>query len=152
MALQIFISYSTKDLPTVDFVKTMLAGTSVEVYVAEYDLSPGTSISPTIAAKIKTCDLFIVLWSANSRTSDWVQQEIGIAKGHGRQIIPVVLTPGLQPPAFISDLKFLDVTKNPAAAFTWLRDNVVARASEKDKKDGVAILALGGALLWLFSR
>lgn len=93
MALQVFISYSTKDLPTVDFVKTMLAGTSVEVYVAEYDLPPGTPISPAIAAKIKTCDLFIVLWSANSRTSDWVQQEIGIAKGIGRQIIPVVLTP-----------------------------------------------------------
>ena len=88
----------------------------------------------------------------NSRTSDWVQQEIGIAKGNDRQIIPVVLTPGLQPPAFISDLKFLDVTRNPEAAFTWLRDNVVARASEKDKKDGVALLALGGALLWLFSR
>jgi hypothetical protein len=152
MALQVFISYSTKDLPTVDFVKTMLVGTSVEVYVAERDLSPGTSLSPAIAAKIKTCDLFIVLWSANSRTSDWVQQEIGIAKAHGRQIIPVVLTPGYHPPAFISDLKFLDVAKNPATAFTWLRDNVVARASEKDKKDRAAILALGGALLWLFSR
>src|SRR5450755_437980 len=101
MALQVFISYSTKDLPTVEFVKSMLADTSVEVYVAEYDLPPGTPIPVALISKIKTCDLFIVLWSANSRESEWVQQEIGIAKGNDKQIIPVVLHSGLHPPAFI---------------------------------------------------
>lgn len=93
MALKVFISYSTKDIQTVDFVRSILAGAPVEVFVAEYSVAPGTPLSPAIVTAIKQCNLFILLWSHNSRTSEWVPQEIGIAKGRNKQIIPVVLQP-----------------------------------------------------------
>lgn len=70
-------------------------------------------------------------------------QEIGIAKSESRQIIPVVLQPNLPLPGFISDLKYLDVPKNPQAAFTWLRDNVLSQAAEKKKQENAARLAIG---------
>jgi hypothetical protein len=152
MALKVFISYSTKDIETVNFVQSMLVGASLEVFVAEYSVAPGTSLSPTIVSAIKQCNLFILLWSHNSRASEWVPQEIGIAKSENKQIIPVVLHPGLPLPGFISDLKYLDVPKNPQGAFTWLRDNVLAQATEKQKQESAAWLAIGGALLWLLSR
>ena len=79
MSLKVFISYSTKDLHIVDFVRSILAGAPVEVFVAEYSVAPGTPLSPAIITAIKQCNLFILLWSHNSRASEWVPQEIGIA-------------------------------------------------------------------------
>jgi TIR domain len=152
MALKVFISYASPDLGVVNFVKSMLEVAPVEVYVAEYDLPPGASITPALLVKIKECDLFIVLWSMNSCASEWVLQEIGAARSQGKTIIPVMLQQGLKPPGFISDLKFLDVPRNPEAAFAWLRENVLTRASAKQKQEGVGVLAVFGALLWLLSR
>ncbi len=152
MALKLFISYSTKDIQTVDFVRSMLAGAPVEVFVAEYGVAPGTPLSPAIITAIKQCNLFILLWSYNSRASEWVPQEIGIAKSEGKKIIPVVLHPDLHLPGFISDLKYLDVPKNPQGAFAWLRDIVFSQATEKQKQESAAWLAISGVLLWLLSR
>ena len=152
MALKIFISYSTKDLHVVNFVQSMLAGSPVEVFVAEYSVHAGQPLSQSIIAAIKACDLFMLLWSKNSEQSDWVPQEIGIARGEGKQIIPVVLQSGLKLPGFISDLKYLDVPQDPQGAFTWLRDNVFARANQKQQQEAIAWLALGGAILWLLSK
>ncbi len=152
MALRVFISYSTEDRSTVDFVASILAGASVELYVADYSLPAGAPLSEAIVAAIKNCDLFIVLWSVNSHSSHWVSQEIGIARGENKQIIPVVLNSNLKPPAFIANLKYLDVPRNPEAAFTWLRDNVIARATEKQKKETLAWFAVGSAILWILSQ
>lgn len=152
MALKVFISYSTKDFLTVNFVRSLLASAPIEVFVAEYDVIPGTALSPAIITAIKQCDLFVLLWSQNSKESEWVPQEIGIAKSDNKQIIPVVLQTGMKLPGFISDLKYLDVPKNPPAAFTWLRDNMYARANEQQQRENLAWLAIGGALLWLFSQ
>jgi hypothetical protein len=152
VALKVFISYSTKDLHIVQFVQSMLVGAQVEAFVAEYDVAPGAVLAPSIVEKIMECDVFILLWTQNSRSSEWVPQEIGIAKGHNKQIIPVVLQRDLPLPGFIADLKYLDVPRDPQGAFTWLRDNLFARANEKQKQQTLAWFALGGALLWLFSQ
>ena len=152
MALKIFISYSSKDLSVVNFVRSMLIGSPVEVFIAEYSVAPGQSLSPSIISAIKLCDLFVLLWSKNSEDSQWVPQEIGIATAENKQIIPVVLQSGLKLPGFIGDLKYLDVPKDPQGAFTWLRDNVFAKANAKQQQEAVAWLAIGGALLWLLSR
>lgn len=152
MALRVFISYSTKDLQVVNFVKSMLVGSPVEVFIAEYSVSPGQSLSSSIISAIKRCDLFLLLWSTNAKGSEWIPQEIGVAKAENKQIIPVVLHSDLKLPGFIRDLKYLDVPKDPQMAFTWLRDSIFARANEKKKQEAVAWLALGGALLWLLSR
>lgn len=152
MALKIFVSYSTKDISVVNVVKSMLVGSPVELFVAEYSVLPGRTLAPPIIAAIKQSDLFILLWSKNSASSEWMPQEIGIAKAANKRIIPVVLQSDLKLPGFISDLKYLDVPKDPQGALTWLRDNVFAQANEKQKQEAVAWLAIGGAILWLLSR
>jgi hypothetical protein len=107
MALKVFISYSTKDFLTVNFVQSLLASAPVEVFVAEYDVPSGTPLSPAIITAIKQCDLFILLWSVNSKESEWVPQEIGIASSDNKQIIPVVLQSGLSLPGLFGTLNIL---------------------------------------------
>jgi len=152
MSLKLFVSYSSRDLPLVNIAKAMLAGPEVEVYVAEHSLQPGADIAQTLTAKIKECDLFLLLWSANAASSEWVPQEIGIAKASGREIIPVVLHRGLTLPGFIAGLKYLDFGTNPTAAFGWLQQNIAQRADGKRAQEGLVWLGVGGVLLWLFSK
>ena len=152
MTLKLFVSYSTRDLALVNIAKAMLEGPGVEVYVAEHSLMPGKDIAQTVTAKIKECDLFLLLWSANAAGSDWVPQEIGIAKASSREIVPVVLHRGVALPGFISGLKYLDFASNPQGAFAWLEQNIAKRAEGKRAHEGLVWLGIGGALLWLFSK
>jgi len=113
MAYKVFISYATKDLLTVNHVKRLLSDVSIEVYVAEYSALPGTVLDEAIIRAIESCDLFILLWSRHSKTSEWVQQEIGIATHAKKTIMPIVLEPNLNLPGFIQKLKYLAAYKNP---------------------------------------
>lgn len=146
MAFSIFISYSTRDLQIVNALRHHLEATGVGVYVAEYSTQPGQSLPAEIRRAIETCDLFLLVWSTNAQSSEWVPQEIGIATGLKKLIMPVVLHGGLKLPAFLSDLKYLKLYENPGAAMGWLQKFVVERA-EKKKIDGLVALGIVGAIL-----
>lgn len=111
---RVFISYSTKDLPAVELARSVLSSAplriaqgkcDVEVFVAEYDVAPSEPLAARILDAIIRCDLFILFWSSNSRRSEWVPQEIGVARGNMKPILPIVLEQGLELPGFIKDLQ-----------------------------------------------
>lgn len=152
MTYKVFISYSTKDLPIVEHVRSLLQHSSIEVFVAEYSIAPGQSLPAEIITAIKNCNLFILLWSKNSKESEWVPQEIGIATSEKKPILPAVLHPDISLPGFIRELKYLPVYKNPEDALSWLRANVFERAQKKEQTDGLVWLCLGAAVIWLLSQ
>ena len=152
MSYKVFISYSTKDLPKVNHIRSMLEHSAIEVFVAEYSLLPGQPLSEHIINAIKNCNLFILLWSSSARESEWVPQEIGIAKSAEKTILPVVLEQGLTLPGFISNLKYLNVYQDPERALEWLQVNVFKQAEEKQKNEGLVWLGIGAAVLWLASK
>lgn len=152
MAYRVFVSYSTNDFPTVEHVRRLLASHEVEVFIAEYSVSPGQPLDDNIIAAIKACDLFVLLWSRNSKASEWVPQEIGIARGNDKTILPIVLEDGLNLPAFIRDLKYLPAYRNPSESFIWLQQNVFVRAQKRQQTNGLVLLGLGAVLVWLFSQ
>jgi hypothetical protein len=104
MAYKVFISYSTKDIP------------NVESFVSEYAVTPGAPLAPTIRNAILECDLFVLLWSKNAEASEWVSQEIGIAHGRQKPILPFVLEKGLSLPGFIKELRYVAAFQNPQQA------------------------------------
>ena len=116
MAYSVFISYSTRDLTVATNLQEWINYAGATAFLAEYSVIPGTSLAENIIRAIKGCDLFVLLWSHNARGSEWVPQEIGIAKGAGKPIMPVVLHDGLELPGFIKDLKYLALYKDPQAA------------------------------------
>ena len=152
MAYKVFVSYSTNDFPMVEHVRRLLASPEVEVFIAEYSVSLSQPLDENIVAAIKACHLFVLLWSRNSKASEWVPQEIGIARGNDKTILPIVLEDGLDLPAFIRDLKYLPAYRNPAESFIWLQQNVFTRAQKQQQTNALVLLGLGAALVWLFSQ
>lgn len=152
MAYKVFISYSTNDFPIVEHVRRLLTNPAVEVFIAEYSVGPGSQLNDTIVTAIKKCDLFVLLWSRNSKFSEYVPQEIGIARGDNKPILPIVLEDGLQLPGFIKELKYLPAYRNPAESLIWLQQNIFNRAEKQQQTNALVLLGLGVALVWLFSQ
>ena len=156
---KVFVSYSTHDLQNVSQLQQSLAGTGVEVFVAEHSVAASEPLSEKISSAIAGCDLFALLWSANAKASDWVPQEIGKAHSLQKIILPLVLDEGLALPGFISGLKYLPVFRDPQAAMAQAQDIVLkqfqakqAAIRQKEQENARALLVLGGFVLWLFSQ
>ena len=157
---KVFISYSTHDLTSVTELHQSLNGTGVEVFVAEHSVSASEPLSDKISSAIAACDLFILLWSANARASDWVPQEIGKAHSLNKTILPLVLDDGLALPGFISGLKYLPVFRDRQAAMTQAQELVLkafqakqaAAVRQKEQENARNLLVLGGLVFWLFNQ
>jgi len=128
MSLKVFVSYSSKDMSTVTQITKELEALDIDVFVAEDSIKPGENINVSIIKNIKDRDMFILLWSKNSSESDYVKQEIGIAKGADKQIIPFVLDDGIALPEFIKDIKYIRAYENTDKAFNDLCKTVTDRA------------------------
>lgn len=94
MAYKIFISHSSYDKYWVDWIANNAKNFGIEPYLYEYDIQPGKSVSEKVKKEIRNSDAFVVLITANSQYSSYMQQEIGVAEGLGKRIIPLV-QPGI---------------------------------------------------------
>lgn len=150
MAYSVFVSYSTRDLATATALRDWIVYAGAEAFLAEYSTTPGQPLSERILQAIKGCDLFLLLWSSSARGSDWVPQEIGVAKGASKPIMPVVLHHGLDLTGFVKDLKYLPLYKDPNAAAQWLSSHVAALKKDKEVK-GLLALGVAGAILFALS-
>lgn len=157
---KVFVSYSTRDLKNVTQLQQSLDGTGVQVFVAEHSVSPSDVLSDKISADITECDLFVLLWSSNAKSSEWVAQEIGKAHSLQKKILPLVLEEGLELPGFISGLKYVPVFRDPQAAIAQAQEFVLKQFKAKqqavrqkqEEESARNLLVLGGLVLWLFSQ
>lgn len=156
---KVFVSYSTHDLKNVAELQQSLAGTDVEIFVAEHSVLPSERLSERISGAIAACDLFVVLWSANAKASEWVSQEIGKAHSLNKKILPLVLTEGLNLPGFISDLKYLPVFNDPSSAIQQAQAIVlegyrakVEELQRQKQNEALTLLGLGALFFWAVSQ
>jgi hypothetical protein len=152
MSYKVFISYSTKDFSSVEYVRGLIASPDVDIFIAEYSVVPGEPLNSKILEAIKSCDMFVLLWSKNSKESEWVPQEIGVASGTDKLIFPIILDEGLILPGFISNLKYFAAYKNPAESFLLLQEHVKNYSAKQKLNNGLAVIGICVALLWLFSQ
>lgn len=157
--LNVFVSYSTLDLENVETLQQSLKGTGVQVFVAEHSVKPSEGLSTRISSAIANCDIFVLLWSQNAKASEWVSQEIGQAHSQGKRILPLVLTDGLQLPGFISGLKYIPAYKDPQGSMEQAQKIILeqlrlkqAALEKKKQNDSLALIGIGGFLLWAFSQ
>jgi len=152
MPLRIFISYSTNDLAAANAIWTRLGSAGHAVYFAEVTARAGTRLPVELEQQIKACDVFVVLWSQNAKESEWVSQEIGIAQGANKEILPVILEANLQAPGFIRDRKYLPAYQGFQQALDYLSHATAHHAEEKRKKEALLLLGLGVIILLAISK
>jgi len=88
MAHDVFISYSTKDKTIADTVCAKLEENKIRVWIAPRDVSAGSNFAESIIRAINSCKVFVLIWSANTNTSNHILNEINQAFDHGITIIP----------------------------------------------------------------
>lgn len=149
MKYNVFISYSTKDLEAVKKIQSILDDTDdINVFVAEDSVRPGEVLDRKIERAIKNSHLFILFWSKNSRNSEWVGQEIGIAKQAEKDILPIILDKGLTAPGFISDLKYISAHNDLDKTIKQIHEEVQIRAHKFKKVSGYVFTGLAAAIIF----
>lgn len=89
--LEIFLSYSSKDKNIAGEFKEKLQRYGIKVFLAHEDIEPTEEWEKIILEHLDICSIFIPIISENFKLSDWTSQEIGIAIGKNKFIIPVAL-------------------------------------------------------------
>lgn len=149
MKYNVFISYSTKDLGKVKKIQSILDDTDdINVFVAEDSVRPGEVLDRKIDKAIKNSHLFLLFWSKNSKESEWVGQEIGIAKQAEKDILPIILDKDLSAPGFISDLKYLSAHEDLDQTIKQIHDEVENRSKRFKKVNGYVFTGLAAAILF----
>ena len=126
---------------------------SVEVFLAQYSIKSGEPLSDKIFNAIKDCDLFILLWSKNSKNSDWVKSEIGAAKVCEKLILPIVLDREAEKtlPPFIKDIKYIQAYSDFKRAIYELCQFVSENSQHKDLS-GLLLLGIGVLIMSLLFK
>ncbi len=143
MSYDIFISYSTLDIEVAKKITAYLSQIrDVSVFLSDSSLIVGT-LSDVLVNKIKFCDLFVVLYSKNSHGSTYVQQEIGVAKGNNKLMIPILLDAEAKPSAMLQGISYLSIyDENIAKEQMPILYHYIVQESQK-KASAQALLALG---------
>lgn len=111
MTFNIFLSHSVEDYSIVSKIEEELKDKEIEVYIAEKDIQPGTSLAEKVRSNIEKCNLFIALITKNGRRSEWIQTEIGIALEAKKRIVPI-LEEGTNIPKPLKDLEYVELKLN----------------------------------------
>lgn len=150
MNYNIFISYSTKDIEVVKKFQSILENTpDLNVFVAADSVKAGENLSGNIQTAIKNSQLFLLLWSKNSKESEWVSQEIGIAKQAEKDILPIILDKGMSAPGFISDLKYIAAHDDLEKTVKDVQEELKKRAIRHKKVSSLALAGLTAAIIFL---
>jgi len=94
-----FLSYSHKDRHLAGAIKINLDYYGFDTFLAHEDLQPSTEWQEVILLKLRGCSVFLPLLTDSFATSDWTDQEIGVAVALRKIIVPMKLA--LDPYGFI---------------------------------------------------
>lgn len=149
---KVFVSYSTKDIIWVEYLKDTIKTLPIDVFIADKSIQYGESIPNKISQYIKNSDLFLLIWTENSKDSSWVNQEIGKASENNVEILPIVLSKNLSLTGFIQNLKYVSLYgENKFKIGKFIREKITIK-EEKKRKDLLKTLGVGAFLLYLLSN
>lgn len=108
-----FISHSTRDVKRyVSEICEILKRFNIQSYVADRDAPLGKLLPSEVKKAIEESELFLVFITKNSRSSPWVNQEIGYALG---KEVPVIALKGrrIRIRGLIESVKYARIKENP---------------------------------------
>ena len=107
MPFDVFLSHDHSDLTLVDRVWRILDTINISAYMYERYPQHGEYLPEVIKKTIRASKYFVVLLTQQGVASQWVNQEIGIAHGFGRLIIPIKES-SVESKGFVELREFID--------------------------------------------
>lgn len=86
----VFISHAQADQPLAEFLHRHLTQEGLSVYLASVSMPPGTRWMPAILDNLRSSTWVICLASRAACESHWVMQEMGVAIGANKKLVPIV--------------------------------------------------------------
>ena len=101
MAIKIFLSHSDKDKKIASELKSKLSKYGLSIFLAHDDIDGGSDWVSKLYEEIENSKIFIMLLSKNYHSSNYTEQEAGIALNRGKTILPISID-GTKPYGFVS--------------------------------------------------
>ena len=89
--IKIFLSYAYEDKSIIEKLANVLKQYNIEAFVAHIHIESGKKWAKEIKNAIKESQLFLAVITKNFHDSQYTDQEIGIAMGNNKPIIPIRL-------------------------------------------------------------
>lgn len=148
----IFISHSKDDSKLAEFLQRHMTQEGLSVYLASISMQPGEQWMPAIMDNLRASTWVLCLASRAACASPWVLQEMGVAIGTNKKLVPIVwdqLPENL--PGWMRQYQAINLAgvsqQEAMAAFGRIAESIKA-----DKKKGLFILGLLVAGLALFAK
>lgn len=101
MTIKIFLSHSDKDKKIASELKYKLSKYGLSIFLAHEDIDGGSNWVSKLYEEIQNSKIFIMLLSANYHSSNYTEQEAGIALNCSKTILPISID-GTTPHGFVS--------------------------------------------------
>lgn len=154
MTYTVFISHSTRDRGLVIALANILTKFEIQVFVAEWYLTPGEPLDKKVFAHIDKAGCIVVLVTEHGVRSSWVQQEVGYALKRGKPLIPLVeKDANPQDLAALQGREYIEYDpENPQEALTKASSYVKSLKLKKEDREKVLIIVGGILALILLLR
>ena len=86
-----FLSHADKERKIAGSLKEKIQSYGIDVFVAHDDLEGGTEWMSRLHMEIKECEIFLILVSKNYHSSNFTDQELGMALAYEKPIIPICI-------------------------------------------------------------
>lgn len=150
--MDVFISHAQADLPLAEYLHRHLTQEGLSVYLASVSMAPGEKWMPAILSNLRSSSWVICLASRAACESHWVMQEMGVAIGANKKLVPFVwdIAPNALP-GWMQQYQSVNLggasQEEAKAAIMRVADTI-----KSEKQQGLAILGLLIAGLMLFGK
>lgn len=156
MAYTVFVSHSVSDQAILLKLAKHLEAERIELYVAEWDVTPGRSIGAKTRACIDRADCMVVLLTREGSRSEWVNQEIGYAIRASKPVLPFVES-GTKLTGLLEGVETISFDGSDPGSFHTAMESLgdyITKLQAGKKRGQRALWIVGGLLLLaaLFGR
>jgi len=147
----VFISHAQADLPLAEFLHRHMSQEGLSVYLASMSIQPGEQWMPAIMENLRASTWVLCLASRAVSASPWVMQEMGVAIGANKKLVPIVWDqPPESLPGWMRQYQAVNLGVNQQEAKAAI--GRIAETIKAEKQKGLFILGLLVAGLALFGK
>ena len=150
--MKVFISHSTKDMNIVNEFGNILRLKGIDVYIALFDVQPGTDLWAKIESNIRNSNCVLAILTQDGSRSEMVNQEVATANASKIPIVPIV-EKGVVLKGILAGKEYIEFDKdNPNQAYINANNYLERLKVQVENKEFIGKLILAGLGLWLLSQ